>query len=57
MVLKKARGHYSIVHLAKRREGLGGQSLADHTNLPPTGCGAFVLDGMKRFQKVVTTSE
>ena len=37
------------VRLAKRREGLGVPSLADLTNLLLTGCGAFMLDGTKRF--------
>ena len=48
----KARAHRSIVRLARRREGLGVQSLADLTNLPLTGCGAFVLDGTKCFHDV-----
>ena len=49
MVPKEVRVHCSVVRLAKRCEGLGVQSLADLTNLPLTGCGAFVLDGTKRF--------
>ena len=50
MVPGKVRGHCSIVRLAKRREGLGAESLVDHSNLPLTGCRAFVLDGIKCFQ-------
>ena len=38
MVPKKARVHCSIVRLAKRREGLGVQSLGDLSNLLLTGC-------------------
>ena len=49
MVPREIRAHCSIVRLAKRREGLGVQSLADLANLPLTGCRAFVLDGTKRF--------
>ena len=49
MVSGEGRAHCSIVRLAKRREGFGEQSLADLANLPPTGRGAFVLDGGKRF--------
>ena len=49
MVPGKAIAHCSIVRLAKRSEGLGVQSLADHSNLPLTGCRAFVLHGTKRF--------
>ena len=51
MVPRRAIAHCSIVRLAKRREGLGVQSLADHSNLQLTGCGAFVRDGIKRFQE------
>ena len=44
-----AQGHCSIVRLAKRREGLGVQSLADLANLPLTGCRAFVLKDARAF--------
>ena len=50
MVPREGRAHCSIVSLAKRREGLGGKSLADNPNLQLSGCRAFVLDGLKRFQ-------
>ena len=50
MVPGRAIAPCSIVRLAKRREGLGVQSLADHFNLQLTGCGAVVRDGVKRFQ-------
>ena len=50
MVPGRAIAHCSIVRLAKRREGLGVQSLADHSNLQLTGCGAVVRDGIKRLQ-------
>ena len=46
---RKVRAHCSIVRLAKRREGRGVQSLAEDSNLPLTGCGAFVLDKTDRF--------
>ena len=49
---RKVRAHCSIVRLAKRREGLGAQSLADHSNLLLAGCRAFVLDETKRLQDV-----
>ena len=49
MVPGKVRAHCSIVRLAKGRESLGVQSLADHSNLPLIGCRAFVLDGTKLF--------
>ena len=52
MVPGKVRAHCSNVRLAQRREGLGVQSLADLSNLPHTGCRAFVLDGTKRLQDV-----
>ena len=34
----EVRAHCSIVRLARRREGRGVQSLADHSSLPLTGC-------------------
>ena len=49
MVPRKAKGNCSIVRLAKRREGLGVQRLADLANLPHASSGGFVLDGTKCF--------
>ena len=49
MVSGKVGAHCSDVRLARRREGRGVQSLEDHSNLPLSGSGAFVLDGTKRF--------
>ena len=46
IVPRKVKAHCFLVRLAKRREGLGAQSLADHSNL------AFVIDGTKRLQDV-----
>ena len=43
MVPGKARAHCSIVRLAEHREGLGVQSLADHSNLLHTGCRTFAF--------------
>ena len=48
-VLGRVRAHCSIVRLAKRREGLAVQSLAEHFNLPLTGFRAFVPERTKRF--------
>ena len=50
MVLRRASVFCCIVRLAKQREGLGVQSLADLSNLHLSGCRAFVFDGLKRFQ-------
>ena len=47
---RRATALCSVVRLVKRREGLGVQSLADHSNLLLSGCKAFVFNGIKRFQ-------
>ena len=50
MVPRRALAFCSIVRLAKQREGLGVQSLANNSNLQLSGFRGFVLDGIKRFQ-------
>ena len=50
MVPKRALAFCSIIRLAKRRESLGVQSLANNSNLQLSACRGFVLDGIKRFQ-------
>ena len=52
MVPEKVRAHCSIVRLAKRRERLGVQSLADHTHLPLISCTVSVLDGTKHSHDI-----
>ena len=47
MVPRWARAQCSIVRLARGRESLGGQRMADILILPPSGCGTLVLDGTK----------
>ena len=54
MVPRMAIALCSIVRLVKRREGLGVQGPADNPNLQLSGCRAFVLDGIKRFQRLFT---
>ena len=49
MVQMTKRQHYNV-HLAKRRECRGGQSLADTSFLQLSGCKALVLDGTKGLQ-------
>ena len=57
MVPREVRAHCSIVRLAKRREGLGVQSLADLANLPLTGYRAFVLYRTKLLSRQISSSD
>ena len=41
MVPREVRAHCSIVRLAKRREGLGGQHLADFAIPPHAASGGY----------------
>ena len=49
MVPRLARAQCSKVRLARGRESLGGQRMADTLILPLSSCGALVLDGTKRL--------
>ena len=49
MVPRLARAQCSKVRLARGRESLGGQRMADTLILPLSSCGVLVLNGTKRL--------
>ena len=58
MVPRWARVQCSIVRLARGRESLGGQRMADILILPPSGCGTLGNQvSLGSILKVVPTSD